>query len=391
MDVECQKQTENILLLMTTQEQLVNLRFFRERIKRFLPNSQAVSLAVILIVSFVLIYSLSSILMPVFASIVLAYLLEGLVGKAERAKLPRLPAVYLVFSGFMACLGFLLFYLMPLVSQQAVDLIQQIPEIINRAQTEIMRLPKIYPKLISESKIQQMIFAVQRELLTYGQNVLSLSAASVVGIVSAMIYLFLVPMMVFFFLKDKQLLVSWFLQFMPRDRNLTVRVWEEVDIQIGNYIRGKFAEIFILWFISYATFAMMGLNYAMLLAVLMGVQVIIPYIGAFLVTFPVLGVAYFQWGLSGDEFMYIVIAYSIIQALDGVVLVPVLFSEAVNLHAVAIIVAILFFGGMWGFWGVFFAIPLATVVKAVLTAWPGIGDKTNAIFADMCAKDPSKF
>jgi len=391
LDVECQKQTENILLLMTTQEQLVNLRFFRERIKRFLPNSQAVSLAVILIVSFVLIYSLSSILMPVFASIVLAYLLEGLVGKAERAKLPRLPAVYLVFSGFMACLGFLLFYLMPLVSQQAVDLIQQIPEIINRAQTEIMRLPKIYPKLISESKIQQMIFAVQRELLTYGQNVLSLSAASVVGIVSAMIYLFLVPMMVFFFLKDKQLLVSWFLQFMPRDRNLTVRVWEEVDIQIGNYIRGKFAEIFILWFISYATFAMMGLNYAMLLAVLMGVQVIIPYIGAFLVTFPVLGVAYFQWGLSGDEFMYIVIAYSIIQALDGVVLVPVLFSEAVNLHAVAIIVAILFFGGMWGFWGVFFAIPLATVVKAVLTAWPRIGDKTNAIFADMCAKDPSKF
>jgi len=90
-----------------------------------------------------------------------------------------------------------------------------------------------------------------------------------------------------------------------------------------------------------------------------GVQVIIPYIGATLVTFPVLGVAYFQWGLSGDDFMYIVIAYSIIQALDGVVLVPVLFSEAVNLHAIAIIVAILFFGGVWGFWGVFFAIPFS--------------------------------
>jgi putative permease len=376
---------------MTTQDQLVNLRFFRSSFKRFLPNSQAISLAVILIVSFVLIYSLSSILMPVFASIILAYLLEGLIAKAEHAGIPRLPAVYLVFSGFMACLGFLLFYLMPLVSQQAVQLVQQIPEIINSAQTGIMRLPEMYPKLISESKIQQMMFAVQRELLTYGQNVLSLSAASVMGIVSAMIYLFLVPMMVFFFLKDKKLLISWFLQFMPRDRNLTVRVWEEVDVQMGNYVRGKFAEIFILWFVSYATFAMMGLNYAMLLAVLMGVQVIIPYIGATLVTFPVLGVAYFQWGLSGDDFMYMVIAYSIIQALDGVVLVPVLFSEAVNLHAIAIIVAILFFGGMWGFWGVFFAIPLATVVKAVLTAWPRIGDKTNTLFADMSAKDSSKF
>jgi putative permease len=206
-----------------------------------------------------------------------------------------------------------------------------------------------------------------------------------------MIYLFLVPMMVFFFLKDKELLISWFLQFMPRDRHLTVRVWEEVDTQLGNYVRGKFAEIFILWIVSYATFAVMGLNYAMLLAVLMGVQVIIPYIGATLVTFPVLGVAYFEWGLNGDDFMYIVIAYSIIQALDGVVLVPVLFSEAVNLHAIAIIVAILFFGGLWGFWGVFFAIPLATVVKAVLTAWPRIGDKSGTIFVDMATNDPAKF
>jgi len=64
--------------------------------------------------------------------------------------------------------------------------------------------------------------------------------------------------------------------------------------------------------------------------------------------------------------------------LDGNVLVPLLFSEAVNLHPVAIIVAVLFFGGLWGFWGVFFAIPLATLVKAVFNAWPrdesGVGD-----------------
>jgi putative permease len=360
---------------MATQAPPTSLRFLQDAFKRFLPNSQAVALAIILIASFVLIYSMSGLLMPVFVSIVLAYLLEGLVSKAEIMKMPRLPAVYLVFSVFMACLVFLLFYLIPMVSQQAVELVQHIPEIINRAQAEIMRLPEMYPKFVSESKIQQVMFAVQRELLTYGQSVLSISAASVVGLVSVMIYLFLVPMMVFFFLKDKQLLIDWFLQFMPRDRNLTVSVWEEVDIQIGNYVRGKFGEVFILWAVSYVTYATMGLNYAMLLAVLMGLQVIIPYVGATLVTFPVLGVAYFQWGFGGDEFMYVVIAYSIIQALDGVVLVPILFSEAVNLHAVAIIVAILFFGGLWGFWGVFLAIPLATVVKAVLTAWPRIGDK----------------
>jgi putative permease len=142
-------------------------------------------------------------------------------------------------------------------------------------------------------------------------------------------------------------------------------------------VRGKFAEVFILSIVSYVTYAVMGLNYALLLAVLMGLQVILPYIGATLVTFPVLGVAYFQWGLSNDDFMAIVIAYAIIQAVDGVLLVPLLFSEAVNLHAIAIIVAILFFGGLWGFWGVFLAIPLATVVKAVLTSWPRLGENTS--------------
>lgn len=352
----------------------VNLNFFRASLQRVLPNHQAVTLAFILIMSFVLIYSLSDVLMPVFTSVVLAYLLEGVVGKAEKLNVPRLVAVYLVFSIFITCLGFLLFFLIPVLSEQAVELVQNIPDMLNSAQHAILRLPKIYPKLISENKINQMMFAIQSELLTYGQQVISASAASFIGLVSAMIYLFLVPMMIFFFLKDKQPLLTWLLQFLPKDQHLAVRVWQEVDIQIANYVRGKFAEVFILGLVSFATYAALDLNYAMLLSVLMGLSVIIPYIGATLVTFPVLIVAYMQWGLEGDEFMYVLMAYSIIQALDGVLLVPLLFSEAVNLHAVAIIIATLFFGGLWGFWGVFLAIPLATVVKAVLTAWPRVDE-----------------
>ncbi len=358
---------------MTPPNQFVTLQFISRTVRRFLPNSQAVSLAIILFVSFVLIYSLSDLLMPVFVSIGIAYLLEAIVQKLERFNIPRLAAVSLVFSLFVTCLVFLLFILIPIISQQAVELVQQVPEIISHAQTGIMRLPKLYPKLISESKIQEILFVVQKELLGYGQSLLSVSAASVVGLISAMIYLFLVPMMVFFLLKDKDLLMAWFTQFLPKERNLSIHVWHEVDTQIGNYVRGKFAEVLILCVVSYVTYSVMGLNYALLLAVLMGLQVILPYIGATLVTF----VAYFQFGLTADDFMAIVIAYAIIQAVDGVLLVPLLFSEAVNLHAIAIIVAILFFGGLWGFWGVFLAIPLATVVKAVLTAWPRLGETSQ--------------
>ena len=102
---------------------------------------------------------------------------------------------------------------------------------------------------------------------------------------------------------------------------------------------------------------------------MVGFSVLIPYIGAAVITLPIAFVAYFQWGW-GWSFGQVMIAYAVIQALDGNVLVPLLFSEALNLHPVAIIVAILVFGGLWGFWGVFFAIPLATVVQAVLKAWP---------------------
>ena len=111
------------------------------------------------------------------------------------------------------------------------------------------------------------------------------------------------------------------------------------------------------------------LGMAMLLGLLVGLSVIVPYIGATLVTVPVVMVGFFQWGLS-TEFYLMFAVYMVIQILDGNVLVPWLFSEAVNLHPVAIIVAVLFFGGVWGLWGVFFAIPLATLIKAIINAWP---------------------
>ncbi len=147
------------------------------------------------------------------------------------------------------------------------------------------------------------------------------------------------------------------------------RIWGELSQQFANYARGKGIEVLIIGLASYFVFALFSLNYAALLGLLVGLSVIVPYIGATLVTLPVVVVAYFQFGVTPD-FYWVVGAYLVIQVLDGNVLVPLLFSEAVNLHPVAIVIAVLFFGGIWGLWGVFFAIPLATMVNALLSAWP---------------------
>ena len=146
-------------------------------------------------------------------------------------------------------------------------------------------------------------------------------------------------------------------------------IWNEMDMQFTNYVRGKAIEILIIGLVSYAVFLWLGVNYAALLALLVGLSVLVPYIGATVVTIPVLLVGYMQWGFSND-FFWLFGAYGVIQFLDGTLLVPLLFSEVVNLHPVFIIVSVLLFGGIWGFWGVFFAIPLATLVKAVFNAWP---------------------
>jgi putative permease len=342
--------------------------------KRVLPNSQAVSFAILLIVGFLLVISLGQMLMPVFAAGVIAYLLEGIVAIGVRKKLPRLAAVIIVYLLFLAFLVFLFGALLPLLYQQTVQLIEQLPAWMNRGQMLVMQLPEQYPNFITEEQIYELTGVVRKELLAWGQAMLTYSYASLVSVITLIVYLILVPLLVFFFLKDKDYILGWFSQYMPRDRYLWTRVWLEVDVQIGNYVRGKFFEVTVLLAASYVTFSLMGLNYSLLLAVLMGLSVIIPYVGATLVTFPVMIVAFFQWGLT-DDFWYLLLAYGIIQALDGVVLVPLLFSEVVNLHPVAIIVAILFFGGFWGFWGVFFAIPLATLVKAVLAAWPRLGEE----------------
>ena len=340
-----------------------------EWFRRHFSDPQIIVLTVFVVSIVTVVLLLGQMLMPVLASIVVAYLLEGFVALLQRHGWRRLFAVIVVFVLFLAFVAAVLVGVLPLVYRQVSDLVAQLPQMLAQGQQVLMALPERYPELVSVAQVDAAMDAMRREVLAYGQTLLSVSISSLVGVITLLVYLILMPLLVFFFLKDKDLILGWFTRYLPQHRGIAGTVWKDVDRQIANYVRGKFWEILIVWAVSYATFSAFGLNYAMLLALLVGLSVIIPYIGASVVTVPVVLIAWFQWGWSAP-FIWLTVAYLIIQALDGNVLVPLLFSEVVDLHPVAIIVAILVFGGIWGFWGVFFAIPLATVVQAILTAWP---------------------
>jgi len=337
--------------------------------ERHFADPQVVILALILFFGALIIFVMSDHLKPVLISIVIAYLLDGMVTKLINLKVPYLLAVSIVTILSITFFLISMLVLMPLLTQQLGQFFQELPNMLAKGQQILSQLPQQYPDYVSEAQVNDLVSSVSEKVTLFGQTVLKASLSSVVGVITFLVYLILVPLLVFFFLKDKYIILYWGCGFLPNERKLVSQVWHELHIKIASYIRGKFIEILIVWFFTLAVFLYMDFNYSILLSVLVGLSVIIPYVGATIVTIPVALIAYFQWGINTD-FWYLMIGYGVVQFLDGNIVVPLLFSEVVNLHPVAIIVAVVFFGSIWGIWGVFFAIPLATLIQAVLHVWP---------------------
>ncbi|ROO28299.1 permase [Salinisphaera orenii MK-B5] len=345
------------------------MNIIRSWFARHFSDPQVVALALILLSGLVLLMLFGTLLTPVLASVVVAYLLDGPVCRLERLRVPRWVAAALLSTALLLSVVWVSFALLPLLTRQAGQIVQELPALIDRIQTWIASLPSRYPALITGEQIDALLNTTTIDVASWRQSLVTRSLVVGMGLLYLGVYILLVPLMVFFMLRDKHLILTWVAGFVPRNRGLVQSVWTDVNAQLSNYVRGKAVEIAIVWVAAYATFTLLGLKYAMLLSALVGFSVLVPYIGAFGMTVPVMLVAYAQWGMEAQT-LYVLVAYIVLQMIDGNILVPVLFSEAVDLHPVAIITAVLFFGGVWGFWGVFFAIPLATVVHAVIKAWP---------------------
>jgi putative permease len=336
---------------------------------RYFTDPQTVVFAFILIAGGLLVFVLNTHLMPILIALIIAYLAEGMVVWLYKVNLGRTVAASFVTALMITTILLAFFVLLPLLSRQVSELFREMPNMLGQGQQLLLRLPEEYPDYVSASQIEEILTLARIELTSFGQRVVSLSLSSVAGVITFLVYMILLPLMVFFFLKDKDMIIRWLADFLPDERRLLRTVWAELDIKISSYVRGKVIEVVIIWTATYIAFAVMGLDYAMLLSLAVGLSVIIPYVGATVVTIPVALIAYFQWGVT-SEFGWLMAIYGFIQFLDGNLLVPLLFSEVVNLHPVAIIVAVVFFGSLWGVWGVFFAIPLATMIQAIIKAWP---------------------
>ncbi len=349
------------------------IKVFERWVDRYFAEEEAVLVAVLLIAAVVIVVTMGVVLAPMFAAIIIAFLMQGLVAKLVNWKVPHLGAVIAAFLVLVSGIALGLFVLLPAMWKQILTLVAEAPRMIKDGQNLLLLLPEKYPQLITAQQVTQMTSVAGQEFGRLGQTILSFSVAQLPILIGILIYLVLVPILVFFFLKDSSAMLSWVGNMLPKKRPVMKQIWHEMNLQIANYVRGKVIEIIIVTVVTFITFSVLNVNYALLLGIIVGLSVLIPYIGAAAATIPVFLIGFFQWGW-GTDLLYLMIAYAVIQALDGNVLVPLLFSEAVKMHPVAIVLAVLVFGGLWGFWGVFFAIPLATLCKAVISAWPTTGE-----------------
>lgn len=342
--------------------------------KKYFSHPEAVWLLLFLGFGCGVVFFLGDILAPVIISLIIVYLIEWFVLKLVYLKLPRGVAYFLVYLMFLATLVLMVIVLL-LLWKQAISLFRDLPQIIQSVKVVLIKFTEKYPNFFPKEQIDTLSSSILLDIQSWAKHQVSSSLGYISGIITWLVYLFLIPLIVFFLLKDRNLILRWFGKLIPKSMKSLHTIWFEMDKQIGNYLRGKIMQIVIVGMCHGLIFLYFHLNYAVLLAVAVGISVIIPYVGTVLVSIPVVLVGYLQWGVK-PEFTYMLIWYSILQMLDGNVLVPVLFSKAVNLHPIAIVIAVLLFGACWGFWGIVFAIPLATFVKTVLLVWP-IADKNK--------------
>jgi putative permease len=349
------------------------LATFNKWFNQLFGDEESLILLLLLIGGVTLVVLMGAILAPLIAAAIFAFLLQGVDSFLRRWGVSERISLWLCYLTFISIFVISLIFIMPLVWNQLVNLFAELPRMLIAVKKAVIALEG---DLFSKEQLSGLVINASEQVAGLGQWVVSFSLSNISNIIGILIYIIIVPILVFFMLMDRDVILTWSASFLPKRRPLMQKIWAEMNNQVANYARGKAIEIIVVGVVSYIAFLILGLNYAALLALLVGLSVVIPYIGAAVVTIPVLLVGFVQWGW-GSDFAYLFFTYMIIQALDGNVLVPLLFSEAVNLHPVAIILAVLFFGGIWGLWGVFFAIPLATLIKALINAWPAALPASN--------------
>ena len=365
------------------------ISLFKNWYLRHFSTPGTIEFALVLLCIFLIVYYFMWLVGPLVEALCIEYCLDGVVRFLTRkCYMSRTVASSVTMLFFIGLSVSILVFVVPKLLQQGSQFYQTLQSIsAQNISTEkgedfdsivtsnilpfVENLPDPLPSMMTEGEIKELVNKARLALISNVSNIFNNQIMpSVVNVMSFLVYLVIVPIFTFLMLSNKSQLQSRFVTYiLPSNQRIIHEFWPQLTKQIEGYMRGKLIHITIVSIVNTVAFMLFGLHYAILLGIGVGLSVVIPYVGAVIITIPILLVSVFQFGF-GYTLVWLLAVYIIIQLLDSNVLTPMLFSKAMNLDAFSILASILIFGGLWGFWGVFFSIPLATFIRTIIVNWP---------------------
>ena len=314
----------------------------------------------------------SSILAPFVVAIIIAYFLDPLAGKIEKKfHLSRSASALIIVGIFMFTIMIIIKLLFPILYAQFLSLVNSIPEYINVFTKEV------YPKFVVWAREfgfdingDAKSYLVDQDipkLLGISNNVLGNVMKSGVVVINILSLIFITPILVFYILKDWNLMVDKINKYLPSNYAKTIRrVVKNIDITLSGYLRGQFNVCFILGILYAIGLTFSGLNFGFLIGFLTGIMSFIPYVGMLIGVLIAAIIGFFQWGLDAVQFGILVVVFLAGQLLEGNFLTPKLVGEKVGLHPVWIIFGLFTFGVLFGFVGILLAVPMTAIIGVIV-------------------------
>lgn len=331
----------------------------------------------ILIISILLafgfcIYLIRSILSPFIFSLVAAYFLHPLVDFLCKKKISRLNASLLIIGIFFIVFIAIIILVLPIIYEQLEALILALPQYFQVIVSEL------YPKWVAFMdsagiKVNKDFLQVvdnanlDVKILDFIKNFLLHAFSSSVAFVNVLSLIFITPILIFYLIKDWDLLSQKVYSYLPSKFASSVKkIMKQIDQALAGFVRGQISVCLVLGFIYSVLLTIAGLDFGFLIGIITGFLTFVPYIGALTGFVAAILVAFFQWGFSFVDLATITAVFIFGQLLESNYLTPKLVGKNIGLHPVWIVFGLFVFGALFGFIGVLFATPLTAICGVLI-------------------------
>ncbi|MEN2765897.1 AI-2E family transporter [Ornithinibacillus xuwenensis] len=298
---------------------------------------------------------------PFLIACLIAYLLYPIVQKIHQYNIPKSVAILIIYLIFFGGTGYLIYRVYPAVVHQLRDLDEYLPQLVEMYQALIYQVyesTSFLPETVHD-KIDETIRTIELSMDTLIGNLIG----GITKVLDMVIIITVIPVLVFYFLKDYDKIKDFVKGFIPsKFQRSSSNLVHAVDEGLGNYLRGQLLVCLFVAITSYIVFQFMGLKYALLLGIFMGLTNIIPYFGPIIGAIPAVLLAL---TISGNMVLFVLIGVFVIQLIESNFLSPYIVGKSTRIHPVAIIFVLLLGSKLGGVLGMILAVPVLTILNVV--------------------------